>query len=97
MKRRDRFQVDAVPVVEQVRHVEELRRSHQLGRLPFIAPQLGDAPFYRVRVLRVLVFDDGHRDAVDHEHYIGAVAFSGRRLEPPLPCHVQGVRGTGPS
>ena len=72
-------------------HVEELRRAHQLGRLDLVAAQLRDTPLDGVGVRWVLMLDDGDRHAVDDEHHVGAVALAGRRLEPPLPSHVQDV------
>ena len=71
--------------------VEELGRTHQLGRLLFIAPQLGEALLDGVRVLRILVLDDGHRHAVDHKHHVRAVALAHRGFELPFPGDVQEV------
>ena len=72
-------------------YVEELSCAQKLGGLDFVAAQLSNAPFDTVGVHRVLVLDNGDRHAVHYEHHVGAVAFAGRWLEPPLPCHVQDV------
>ena len=84
---------DAVPVVEQVRDVEELRRADQLRRLLLVALELRHGPVDGAAVLRVLVLDDADRHAVDHEHDVGAVALAGRRLHLPLPGDVKDVVG----
>ena len=75
--------------------VEELGRTHQLGRLLLIASQLSETLLDGVRVLRILVFDYGHRDAVDHEHHVRTVALSRRRLELPFPGDVKEVGPRG--
>ena len=72
--------------------VEELDRAHQLGRLLLITPQLGEALLDGIRVRGVLVFDDGHRHAVDHEHHVRTVTLARRWFELPFPGHVQEVR-----
>ena len=72
-------------------HVEQLSRTQQLRSLYLIAAQLRYAPLYGIGVCRVLMLDDGHRHAVDHEHHVGAVALAGWRSEPPLPGHMQNV------
>ena len=70
------FPSDAIPVVEEVRDVEELRRSHQFRRLLLVASQLGDAPLDGVGVFGVLMLDDGDWHAVDDKHHVCAVALA---------------------
>ena len=82
---------DAIPIVEQVRDVEYLRRADQFRRLHLIAAQLFDAAFDGVAVLRILVFDDAHRHAVDAKHHIRPVALAGGRLQRPFPRDMKGV------
>ena len=82
---------DAVPVVQQVGDVEELRQSHQFRRFLLIAPQLGEAPLDGVTVLGVFMLDDGYRQAVDHEHHVRTVALARRRFELPFPGDVKEV------
>ena len=82
---------DAVPVVEEVGHVEELRRAHEFGGLLLVAPKLGDAAVDGIGVRRVLVLDDGDRHPVDEEHHIRPVALAGGGLELPLPSDMKDV------
>ena len=42
-----------------------------------------------VAILRVLVFDDHHRNAIDEEHHVGPVALARRRLDLPFPGHLE--------
>ena len=81
----------AVPVVEQVRDVEELHRPQQFGRFRLVASHLHDALFDGVAVRGILVLDDGGRHAVDDEHHVRTVPFAGRGRERPLPGDVQRV------
>ena len=82
---------DAVPVVEEVRHIEQLRRRHQLGGDLLVAPQLRQPFLDGVAILRVLVLHDRRRDPVHEEHHIGAARPPGRRTDRPLPGDPQGV------
>src|SRR5687767_7446027 len=50
----------AVPVVEQMRDVEQLGRSDQLGRLELVPTKLFYGALDCVAVLRVLVLDNAH-------------------------------------
>src|SRR5581483_8871686 len=81
---------DAVPVFDQVRLIVQLRLSQELWRLHLVTPELGHGFGKSVAVLRVLVLDDGDRDAVDDEHDVRTVPLRpGRRLDLPLPRDVQ--------
>ena len=82
---------DAVPVIEQVGDVEELRRADQFRRLDLVAAQLLDAALDRIAILGVLVLDDADRNAVDEEHHVGAIALAGGRLQRPFPRDVKDV------
>jgi len=63
----------AIPIVEQMRDVEELRRTNQLGRLLLVALELGHTPIYCAAVLGILVLDDADGNAIDDEHHIRSV------------------------
>ena len=82
---------DAIPIVEKVSNVEELRRPHQLWRFLLVAFQLSDAPLDSVGVFWVLMLDDGDRHAVDDEHHVRTVALARWRLELPFPSDVKNV------
>ncbi len=71
----------AVPVVKQVRDVEELRSGYQLRRFDLVSAQLLNASFNGVAVLRILMFDNAHGYTVNKENYISSVALSCRWLE----------------
>ena len=79
---------NAVPVFDQVRDIEELRRGYQLRGLDLVASQLRDGPLDGIGILGVLVLHDGNRHTVDHEHHIRPVTLAGRRLQLPLPGNV---------
>ncbi len=80
-----------IPVVEQMRDVEKLRRADQLGRLLLIALELRHAPIDGAAVLGVLVLDDADGNAIDDEHHVRPVAFARRRLQLPFPRDVKDV------
>ena len=65
-----------VPVVQQMRHIEQLGCGQQFRGLQLITPQLLDGALNGIPIFRVLVFDDSDGDAVDHEHHVGAVALT---------------------
>jgi len=71
---------------------EELRRADQFGSFFLVTAELGDAAFDRVSILRVLVLDDAHRQPVDKEHHIRAVAFAGGWLQHPFPGNMKSIR-----
>ena len=83
---------DAVPIIEQVRDVEHLRRADQFRRLDLVSAKLFDAALDGVAVFRVLVLDDADRHAVDAEHHVRPVALAGGRLQRPFPGDVKDVR-----
>ena len=68
-----------------------MRGAQQFRRLHLVAPQLRDSPINGIGIRRVLVLNDGDRHAVDDEHHVRTVPFSGRRLDFPFPRDVEGI------
>ena len=80
-----------VPVVEQMRHIEELGGSQQFWCFQFVTTQLLDRPLDGITVFGVFVLDDTHGHTIDHEHQVCTVALARRGLDLPFPGHVKSV------
>ena len=80
-----------VPVVQQMRHIEQLGCGQQFRGFQFISPKLLDGALDGITIFGVFMLHDGDGNTVDHEHHIGAVTLSCRWFNLPFPCDMKGV------